>query len=215
MTGTGSLLERAPICAERLRPGLQLLIDAFDYAADLRTRTDEFALEVYELVVRGFLTIDLLWLTRKGYLGRTHPGAVIEMNDRVYLTLAGASTARTLLSRNSSVCPLPHPQQARAGLLPVWDQVLRELWWDELVVKRFRAPAPNQELILGAFQEEGWPCRIDDPLPIAKGIVPKRRLHDTITALNRHRSRPSVRFFGDGTGLGIRWAIETHGAKAC
>jgi hypothetical protein len=33
------------------------------------------------------------------------------------------------------------------------------------VVKEFKLPAPNQETILTAFQEEGWPPRIDDPLP--------------------------------------------------
>jgi hypothetical protein len=28
-------------------------------------------------------------------------------------------------------------------------------------VKRFRGPAKNQTLILDAFQEEGWPGRIE------------------------------------------------------
>ena len=47
----------------------------------------------------------------------------------------------------------------------MWDPERRELHVAGLIVKRFKWPAVNQEAILTAFAEEGWPPRIDDPLP--------------------------------------------------
>ena len=48
---------------------------------------------------------------------------------------------------------------------PVWDAGCRELRLRGQIVKRFKVPSPIQESILAAFQEEGWPSAIDDPLP--------------------------------------------------
>ena len=50
-----------------------------------------------------------------------------------------------------------------AQLIPRWDEVRRELAVDGQIVKRFRLPAPNQEAVLAAFEEEGWPPRVFDP----------------------------------------------------
>ena len=74
-----------------------------------------------------------------------------------------------------------------AGNMPHWDHTDGTLYVGEQVIKRFRHRSPNQEIILTAFQEEGWPWRIDDPLPPSPDVVPKRRLHDTIKWLNRHQ----------------------------
>jgi hypothetical protein len=52
-------------------------------------------------------------------------------------------------------------------------------------VKCFRRVAPNRETVLATFEEEGWPARIDDPLPCANGCEPRECLHDTINGLNR------------------------------
>jgi hypothetical protein len=63
-----------------------------------------------------------------------------------------------------------------------------------------------------AFEEEGWPYRIDDPLPPKGETHPTTRLHDTIKWLNRNREHPLLRFLGDGTGEGLCWepvAIST------
>ena len=73
------------------------------------------------------------------------------------------------------------------------------------IVKRFTRPSPNQEKILATFEEEGWPERIDDPLPQANGIDPKRRLHDSIKWLNRNQATRLLKFSGDGSGEGVRW----------
>jgi hypothetical protein len=74
------------------------------------------------------------------------------------------------------------------------------------VVKRFRVPAQNQELILRAFEEEGWPDHIDDPLPVSGDIDPLTRLHDAINRLNGCQTNPVLRFSGNGTGTGVSWA---------
>jgi len=52
-----------------------------------------------------------------------------------------------------------------AGSGPYWDAAQRELKIGDTVVKKFRVPAPIQEQILAAFEEENWTFRIDDPLP--------------------------------------------------
>ena len=90
---------------------------------------------------------------------------------------------------------------------PVWDADLNRLSLGDCVVKEYRTPAPNQQLVLSAFQEEGWPPRIDDPLPPVADLDPKRRLHETIISLNRHQRNRVLRFSGDGHALGIRWEV--------
>jgi hypothetical protein len=88
---------------------------------------------------------------------------------------------------------------------PTWCAHSRELFLGKVLVKRFRVPADNQEVILSTFQEEGWPKLIDDPLSPTPEIAPKRRLHDTIAGLNRNQVNRVVRFYGNGTSDGVRW----------
>lgn len=98
---------------------------------------------------------------------------------------------------------------AHAGetLQPMWDADRQELWFCNQLVKRFRIPSPNQVSVLSAFEEEGWPSRIDDPLPPKSEQCPKRRLNDTIRNLNRSQHQNLVRFLGDGSGQGILWEV--------
>jgi hypothetical protein len=93
----------------------------------------------------------------------------------------------------------------RSELKPVWNAELNRLTFGDLIVKEYRTPAPNQQCILAVFEEEGWPPRIDDPLPPAPEMDPKRRLHETIISLNRNQRNRVMRFGGDGNGMGIRW----------
>ena len=76
-------------------------------------------------------------------------------------------------------------------------------------MKRFRVPAANQEIILAAFQEEGWPEFIDDPLVPMPDQEPKRRLQATIKSLNRHQLVPLIRFHGNGNGRQVHWQALT------
>lgn len=92
--------------------------------------------------------------------------------------------------------------------VPCWDPDRKELTFRGVLIKRFRLPSPNQETVLMAFQEDGWPVRIDDPLPPSYQTSTKSRLHDTIKNLNRHQKTPLIRFCGDGTGEGVRWEVR-------
>ena len=89
--------------------------------------------------------------------------------------------------------------------IPSWDRERRELRMGRILIKRFCVPAENQEIVLSAFQEEAWPAHIDDPLPPAAEIEPKRRLHATIQRLNCNQKVRLLNFHGDGYGRGLCW----------
>lgn len=118
-----------------------------------------------------------------------------------------AELSRVTAPEPLQVATTPAAAKARdfESLRPAWDKNLRELRFGKQVVKRFRVPAENQEIILAVFEEEGWPESIDDPLPPAANIDPKRRLQATIKSLNRHQIVPSLRFHGNGGGRVIYW----------
>ncbi len=90
---------------------------------------------------------------------------------------------------------------------PAWDSERRLLRFNGMPVKHFKWTAQNQEAILTAFEEEGWPPRIDDPLPPHDEQDSKRRLSDTIKCLNRKQDNSIIHFRGDGTGEGIIWEV--------
>jgi len=71
------------------------------------------------------------------------------------------------------------------------------------LIKKFRVPAPSQESILAAFDEDGWPERIDDPLPRLRGSDASGRLGEAVRGLNRRQKHAYVRFERDGTGTGV------------
>jgi hypothetical protein len=37
---------------------------------------------------------------------------------------------------------------------PHWQSARRELWLGDALIKRFRRPAPNQEMVLAVFEED-------------------------------------------------------------
>jgi hypothetical protein len=79
------------------------------------------------------------------------------------------------------------------------------LWFQGRLVKRWRVPAANQELVLAAFEEDKWPQHLDNPLA-AQGVTSAReRLRDAIHRLNGCQSVCTLRFHGDGNGLGVTW----------
>ncbi len=96
----------------------------------------------------------------------------------------------------------------RIPLKPSYDATRRELSLGGVIVKRFRVPARNQELILSAFAEEGWPAQIDDPLPNFRNVDARTRLHDVINRLNRSQINCLMSFHGNGLGDGVRWQLR-------
>ncbi len=97
-----------------------------------------------------------------------------------------------------------HPQ---AALKPTWDADRRQLHVGGELVKWFRVPAPSQETVLAAFEEESWPDHIDDPLPCVADGVPKQRLNSAIKRLNDCQTNRLIHFHGDGHGEGVGWTL--------
>jgi hypothetical protein len=219
-----------------LHPGLALLLRAYDYAQESGCSPWVFAVNRAALQALDLTCVDLHWLASQGYVqyadgpaagggresaspnGKSAPGEHL----RVVLTDAGAAIARKCLlpdvngvhgvpgvnglSANHATAPL-NGAQLSEDLAPHWDATRRELWVGPDLVKRYRQPAPSQERILTAFEEEGWPSRIDDPLPPQDGRDPKYNLHNTISNLNRNQRQQRLHFSGDGRGEGVTWQL--------
>jgi hypothetical protein len=206
-------------------PGVEFALGelavAHDYARDAQRDTWQFAVEISRLMELGLTGSDLRWLVEKGYA--MHAREITEQGDsdrrfavgintafstetRFLLTDAGLSwaseygAAPTLLRFSGS-----GETKGKGECIPRWQGGECTLFFGSQIVKRFTRPSPNQELILATFEEEGWPDRIDDPLPQASGIDPKRRLHDSIKWLNRNQVTRLLQFSGDGSGEGVRW----------
>jgi hypothetical protein len=206
------------------RAALALLREARELAEDAGVRPWEFAVGVEELRATGCTSAGLRWLAARGYAEHAResgpPGprgrrfrqsGALDLDGRTYfvLTEAGLAVARALNPRDGHAGRPPVSADGRAER-PVWDGGCRRLVWRGLVVKRLRGRAPSQEAILAAFQEEGWPPRIDDPLPRTPGREPGERLHDSVRRLNGAQERPLLVFGRDGTGEGVTW--EARGA---
>jgi len=220
----------------RAEEALRLLLEAHRYARELDRRVWDFALEIDALRAVGCTFSELRWLVCKGYVAHaseiTMPGEASRTfrRERIagltfrrktcfVLTEAGVAFAAGLVndapsfspagqtwvcadeSRQSADCVPPRPK---------WDRDRQELRLGRVVIKQYKVPAANQERVLAAFEEEGWPIHIDDPLPPAGEQDPKRRLHDTINSLNRNQKHDLLRFLGDGSGQGIRWKLASE-----
>ncbi|WP_037253941.1 hypothetical protein [Rhodopirellula sp. UBA1907] len=204
---------------------LQALQEAREYAKDLQCSAQEFAISVSDAEAMGICTNDLIWMTRKGWV-RTVGSEPFQDDvggsdsatagfgrrlSRFELGTLGIQLVQDGTEFSSGEIPdevAPSPVGLSAKPKPTWDPDRHELTFQGKLVKRFRWPATNQEVVLSAFQEEAWPSRIDDPLPGADDLEPKRRLSDTIKCLNRNQQYSLLRFRGDGTGEGIIWDVD-------
>jgi hypothetical protein len=165
----------------RIERALQSDVSAEQLAAEIRLALTELA-DARQRACRVIAEARELWEGR---------------GDKVSAILLEALEALAGTTRE-----LPRADTAR---IPRWDPKARILTLGSNVVKQYRVPSRNQEAVLAAFQEEGWPHRIDDPLPPRKDLHPKYRLHFTIQSLNQSQRERLIRFFGDGTGEGICW----------
>jgi len=183
---------------------LELLRRSWYYATDCGCDPDEFAVSLGELGRSGLTHNDAKWLLRKGFIrlrqsgrrvraqARWTPSTSLVLTDQGFSFLAGGD---------------PAPATPTTGIpgVPRWDVLNRTLWFDGVLIKRYRVPAENQALVLSSFEEEGWPHHIFDPLPPKQGLNCQRRLHDTINRLNRHQRAQALRFYGNGNGRAICW----------
>ena len=217
-----------------IRAALAHLYEAHEYARETGRDAWDFAVEIHVLAALGASANVFRWLVCKGYAdhareitldgdpGRSfRPEGGLSFGKRTcfVLTEEGVAYARSALKQAAAPDAAASPARSRNGtgdpvldgragaLIPHWDAGLRELRLGDHVVKRFRRLSPNQERILAVFEEEGWPPRIDDPLPRHPDGESKRRLHDTIKGLNHKQQQPLIHFLGDGTGEGVSWAL--------
>ena len=188
----------------------------------------DFAFSGAELLRLGLNPATLQRLVRRGFVKRRDPGEATAAGmgnrlrvepvarDRFIATDAAVAVATHTVDSIRAIIAccarrvLDRGARARSAQTPRWDDVRRELWYGRILVKRFRRSAPNQELILRAFEQCGRPHRIDDPLCHSDVVDSVEGLHDAIKSLNRSRSKRRVlRFGGDGTGRGVCWHLET------
>jgi hypothetical protein len=87
--------------------------------------------------------------------------------------------------------------------VPEWNAENGELRFRGKLVRTLRVGGrpTNIQRIVDAFQEEGWPTSIDNPLP---GGPNQQRLHATLQSLNE--GLKGIRFHGQRGGRAIRWA---------
>jgi hypothetical protein len=212
-----------------MRNGLGFLLQAFEYSTELQQGPWDLAVELDALREARLNTSDLRWLSAKGYI--EHAIEITKPHDQerqfqrtellnvseascVVLTPRGVALARKVLSQRGPTEPARPAASAPAQTVraqpirPSFDSQRRQLRLGDAIIKEFKLPSPNQEAVLLALEEEGWPPRIDDPLPPSPDIVTRRRLHDTIKALNRKQKSPLIRFMGDGSGEGVRWELR-------
>ncbi len=227
----GTTFSSLPLPAWNLQQShaaIVLLLEAFGYARELDRSPWDFAVEIAAMYEAGLSASALRWLVCKGYVEhacelttqghaarnfRRSTGLRFGRQTCFVLTEAGLAFARDVFARSLPTDPLGGASSERNGngvdgtSRPIWDGQRRELRVGPYVVKQFRVPAINQKRVLAAFEEEGWPPRVDDPLPPQPEQDPKRRLHDTINSLNRNQKHRLLRFMGDGSGEGIRWSL--------
>ena len=210
--------------------GLALLLEGHQISCQLNRDPWDMAVELSELQRGGLSRNALRWLLCENYVQHaTELDAQVE-DGRTFLFDSSAETLRftdescfilttegiSFVSRilENSGCmeeaspATTAPSEALTVLTtPKWDCLRQELRLGDVVVKRFKVRAPNQERVLSAFEEEGWPPCIDDPLPRSADLDPKRRLHETINSLNRSQKHRLIRFMGNGKGEGVAWEL--------
>jgi hypothetical protein len=210
---------------------LRILLQAYDCARGLNRDVWQFAVEIAALNHLGVSLCDLRKLVALGLVAHAVERVERRARGRKFQqksSLAFVDNSCFVLTekgelyvrRNPAPVPVlqvgsydakPNSRQHNghdSALKPHWDPCVRALYLEDLIVKKFKRPAPHQELVITSFHELGWDRRIDDPIPQEKGMDPKDRLHDTIKKLNRGQLNPVIRFYGDGTGRGVCWELR-------
>jgi len=95
-------------------------------------------------------------------------------------------------------------RKARSAAVPHWDEDARELWYLNQLVRVVKRPkqAHNIVGILRAFEEAGWPTRIDDPHGRKPSDETRRR---DMENLKKGLLKPLLTFECDGNGTGFLW----------
>jgi len=200
------------------RDALAHLLEAQAFATTLDCSNLDFACQIAGLHVSGVresalralfhqgLIIHLSETTRPRQKRRTFRSS---MNTHFtdlscfILTTKGVALAESM---DEQRCPRTVRGQSEKSIGPHYDPERRTLFFSGRVVKRFRVPAENQELILLAFEELCWPRHIDDPIPVAAGIDQRKRLERALFKLNHKQQHQLLHFGANGKGTGVTWS---------
>jgi hypothetical protein len=205
-------------CVPLQNQALLRLFEAYGDAREFNQELWQFALQLpalraenipdrilRRLVAQG-LVAHALETTRSDDCKRTmREVGHLEFGERscFALTARGVAVAMALVSVKDRT-PVEEPIAQLPAFVSCEDG-RRELRLGDAVVKVFRWPARNQELVLTAFQEQDWTRRILNPIPPRAGVDCWLRLHNTVLRLNAGQRRRVLRFHGDGSGEGISW----------
>jgi hypothetical protein len=199
-----SLAALALLCRAR-DAALELRLDPWEFAVSL---TDLFAAGADSTVVRQLLAGGL---AEHGH-ERVRPTAARRCIHRMANLALTARTCFVLTPAGDRFFKQWDGHVAVNGngrppelLKPSWDAARRQLWYRDRLVKWYRRPAESQETILAVFEEDSWPPRIDDPLPMVHGLEAKVRLHEAVKGLNRGQKPWLLGFRRDGSGKGVVW----------
>jgi hypothetical protein len=223
-------ISQGPRDASQSETALRVLLRAFDCARARDRDAWQFAVKLGELTSAGINSCELRKLVAQGFVAHALERAELRSGERTFQSVKnlvfGQDSCFVLMKkgelhvRQNLVVGRIHQaeqleknrhddrQSSAAAAKPRWDVGQRILSLGGLVVKRFKRPAPHQELVIASFQELNWDRHIDDPIPPEKEMDPKERLHDTIKKLNRGQLNPLLRFYGDGTGRGVCWELR-------
>lgn len=113
----------------------------------------------------------------------------------------------------STGAPPDEPPPAQADMRPKYDAERRALMLDGVVLLSFRQPAKNQQALLVAFQEEGWPEYLYDPLPGSR-VNAVKRLQDAVFALNGTLETEALRRAELSAGDCAAYTVEFHTDKS-
>lgn len=209
-----------------VRAGLGLLLDAATCAADAGQMPWTFAVELDELRQRGIDNVWLRWLIVSDFVAHSHETFASTSDERQFenrgrlnlteascfiLTPAGVRFAQELLIQPNHEATsrlagrMKGPDRRHDEVVPHWDPGKRQLEFRGRVIKAFVRAAWNQEAILTAFEEEGWPQQVDDPIPPAGGRNQRARLRACIQSLNRQAAPPAIEFGCEPNGAAICW----------
>jgi hypothetical protein len=94
------------------------------------------------------------------------------------------------------VYAVPH-WDARTDTLHCFDQRLK-----------VRFDAANLRVVLDAFEAQGWPRRIANPLRAGNGVTAKRKLQQTVKSLSERLRGTGLRLRMDGEAMGVCWESD-------
>jgi hypothetical protein len=189
---------------------LALLSEAHENSCRLGKEETEFAVELPCLLAAGATPGAIRWLLCHGFVERLVETTALAARTRSFRPVRN-------LALGPRSCFILTAAGARLGLektvvppndKPIWDRDRGELRFGRVVVKRFTQPASSQEAILSAFEEEGWPERIDDPLSPSPDQDAPSRLRSAVNNLNRGRRPSPIRFGVCGRGTAVFWRTK-------